>query len=122
MYIDYIHIFMYNIIIKYERGYKINMINYVEVLTEDERSRAIWCFHEKIEQFRNSKFVTGLFRAHKNNSDNIKVCALIEYWLNLMLDARRIPKSIKKRAYNFLSKLPGLRSAEMVLFKRKNQL
>lgn len=98
------------------------MINYVEVLTEDERSRAIWCFHEKIEQFRNSKFVTGLFRAHKNNSDNIKVCALIEYWLNLMLDARRIPKSIKKRAYNFLSKLPGLRSAEMVLFKRKNQL
>ena len=103
-------------------GYRINMINYVEVLAEDERSRAIWCFHEKIEQFKNSKYVTGLFRAHKNNSDNIKACALIEYWLNMMLDNKRIPKNIKNRAYNFLSKLPGLRSAEMVLFKRKNQL
>lgn len=122
MYIDYIHIFMYNIIIKYERGYKINMINYIEVLTEDERSRAIWCFHEKIEQFRNSKYVTGLFRAHKNNSDNIKTCALIEYWLNMMLYNKRIPKNIKKRAYNFLSKLPGLLSADMIIFKRRNQL
>lgn len=98
------------------------MINCVEVLTEDERSRAIWCFHEKIEQFRNSKYVTGLFRAHKNNSDNIKACALIEYWLNLMLDDERIQKNIKKRAYNFLSKLPGLRSVEMIIFKRKNLL
>ena len=113
---------MYNIIIKYEKGYKINMINFVEVLTEDERSRAIWCFHEKIEQFRNSKFVTSLFREHKNNSDNIKRCALIEYWLNMMLYNKRIPKNIQNRAYNFLSKLPGLRSAEMIIFKRENQL
>ena len=95
------------------------MVNYIEVLKEDERSRAILYFHEKIEQFRNSKYVTSLFRAHKNNSDNIKACALIEYWLNMMLYNKRIPSNIKKRAYNFLSKLPGKRSADMVLFKRK---
>lgn len=98
------------------------MINCVEVLTEDERLCAIWCLHEKIELFRNSKFITSLFREHKNNSDNISERAVIEYWLNLMLFDERIPKNIKKRAYNFLSKLPGLRSKEMIIFKRKNQL
>lgn len=98
------------------------MINFVKVVTKDERSRAIWYFYEKIELFRNSKFITSLFREHKNNSDNISERALIEYWLNLMLFDERIPKNIKKRAYNFLSKLPGLRSAEMIIFKRKNQL
>ena len=95
------------------------MINYIEVLKEDERSRARWCFHEDIEQFRNSKYVTSLFRVHKNNSDNIKVRALIEYWLNMMLDDERIQKNIKNRAYNFLSKLPGLISANMIIFKTK---
>lgn len=116
---------MYNIIIKYEGGYRINMINYVEVLAADERSRAIDYFNENIEQFKNSKFITSILRSHRNNSKlniNFKRRVLIEYWLNMMLDNKRIPKNIKKRAYNFLSKLPGIRSAEMVLFKRKNQL
>ena len=95
------------------------MVNYIEVLKEDERSRAILYFHEKIEQFRNSKYVTSLFRAHKNNSDNIKACALIEYWLNMMLYNKSIPSNIKKIAYNFLSKLPGKQRTNKKLIKKK---
>lgn len=101
------------------------MINCVEVLTENERSRAINYFDENIELFKDSKFITRILRSHKNNSKlniNLKMRALIEYWLNMMLDNERIPKNIKKRAYNFLSKLPGLRSVEMIIFKRKNLL
>ena len=84
------------------------MINCVEVLAEDERSRAIDYFDENIELFKDSKFITSILRSHKNNSKlniNLKRRALIEYWLNMMLDDERIQKNIKKRAYNFLSKI-----------------
>lgn len=84
------------------------MINYIEVLKEDERSRAIDYFDENIELFKDSKFITSILRSHKNNSKlniNLKRRALIEYWLNMMLDDERIQKNIKKRAYNFLSKI-----------------
>ena len=80
------------------------MINYAEVLTEDERLRAINYFDENIELFKESEFVASILRSHKNNSKldiNLKRRALIEYWLDKILDDERISKNIKKKVAKY---------------------
>lgn len=98
------------------------MLKSGEILDKNEYNNAIFYFEQNIKEFNNSKYITYLFQIYKNIA-NLKVRATITLWLDYILfNDIPIQKNIKKKVYNFLSKLDGIRSANMVLYKRRNHL
>lgn len=96
------------------------MINYVDILTIDERKNALFYFEQNINDFKNSKYITCLLKMYKNVNE--KAGATIALWLDTILEDLRVQKNIKNRVYNFLAKSDGIRSANMVIYKKRNHL
>lgn len=96
------------------------MINYVNILTIDERKNALFYFEQNINDFKNSKYITCLFKMYKNVSE--KPGAVIALWLDTILEDPRVQKNIKNRVYTFFAKLDGIRSVNMVIYKKRNHL